>query len=175
VASAPASLGALLQGFLKPPAYLRPSNIDDATWRRVVGPGVVRCAMPLRLRDEVLLVRVSSSAWAQQLSMMRELLCERLTEAGYKVRDLRFNVGPVHPPRRLLGSSIFVPYLRPLPLPPPLEDALLQVQDVSLRLAIARAASANLAWQRSVTVDPPLRSPLPGLVSPLREPPRRKE
>ncbi|MCS6901914.1 MAG: DUF721 domain-containing protein, partial [Polyangiaceae bacterium] len=118
MSSAPICLGSLLQGFLRPPAHLRPSNVDDATWRRVVGPGVVRCAMPLRLREEVLTVRVSSSAWAQQLSMMREILCERLKEAGYKVRDLRFNVGPVHPPRRLLGSSIFVPYLHPLPLPP---------------------------------------------------------
>lgn len=172
--SAPISLGSLLSGLLRPPAYLRPSNIDDNTWRDVVGHGVVRRAMPVRLREGVLTVRVASSAWAQQLSMLREDLCRRLTERGYKVQDIRFSVGPVMPPRRLAGSSIFVPYLRPVPLPPPLERVIALVEDPALRMTLARAASANLAWQRSVTVEPPLRSPLPGLLPPTTgEPPGR--
>lgn len=171
--SAPISLGSLLQGMLRPPAHLKPSNIDDATWRRVVGAGVVKRAMPLRLREGVLTVRVASSAWAQQLSMLREELCQRLSQSGYKIHDIRFSVGPVIPPRRLVGSSIFVPYLKPVPLPPALERVISLVPDPALRLTLARAASANLAWQRSVVVAPPLRSPLPGLLPPSIERPGR--
>ncbi len=175
MASAPTSLGSLLLGFLKPPPGVRPASIDDATWRRVVGPGVVRRAMPQRLREGVLTVRVATSAWAQQLSMLREDLCRKLTEHGYKVNDIRFSVGPVLAPRRLVGSSIFVPYRRPVPLPPSLEHVIAQVPDPSLRLALARAAAANLAWQRSTVVEQPLRSTLPGLLPPSVGRPGRKE
>lgn len=175
MATAPVLLGALLQNALQPPTHLKPSNIDDGTWRRVVGAGVVRRAMPLRLREGVLTVRVASSAWAQQLSMLREELCERLRQNGYKVREIRFSVGPVIPPRRLVGSSIFIPYRKPVPLPPALVQALAFVPDPALRATLTRAAEANLAWQRSVTVEPPLRSELPGLLPPDRVYPERSK
>jgi len=158
----------LLGSFIKLPPHIRAANIDDATWKKVIGEGVVRRAIPLRLREGVLTVRVASSAWVQQLSMLRDELKQRLGTHGYKVTDIRFSVGPVLPPRRLIGAPIFVPYLKPVTLPPSLEYALSQVPDVALRMTLARAAAANLAWQRSTFVTPPLQSPMPGLLPPSR-------
>ena len=74
----------------------------------------------------------------------------------------------VLPTRRLMGSPIFVPYLRLDVLPHALEMAIARVPDPALRLTLARAASANLAWQRSTVVSPPMQSPLPGLMPPDR-------
>lgn len=179
---APLALGSLLQRFLRPPAHVQVANVDDATWRLVIGAGLVKRAIPMRLREGVLTVRVASSAWAQQLSMLRDELRAKLGQHGYKINDIRFSVGPVLPTRRLLGAPIFVPCLRPEVLPPSLEMAIAHVPDPALRLTLARAASANLAWQRSFVVAPPMHSPLPGLLPPeamrpelTRPPPTRPE
>lgn len=173
MASAPVALGALLKGYLRPPGPLT-TNIDETTWRQVVGPTVARRALPLKLQAGLLTVRVATSAWAQQLSMMREELCRLLRERDYKVNDIKFSVGLVQPPRRLIGGPIFVPYRHPVPLPRTLEHAIAQIPDPVLRLTLARAASANLAWQRSVEVTPQLESPIVGLIPPAARPPGRR-
>ncbi|RYE94369.1 MAG: DUF721 domain-containing protein [Myxococcales bacterium] len=159
-----APIGTLLQKLVRPPEHVRLANVDDVTWNEVVGPGVGRRARPVRLKQGVLTVRVATSSWAQQLSMLRDDLKVRLAQRGYAITDVRFSVGPVQAPRRLVGAPIFIPYRRAVPLPPVLERVIGLVPDSSLRLILARAASANLAWQRSIVIEHPIQGNLPGLL-----------
>lgn len=144
------SLGSIVDSLFRPPAAVRRHTIDDVSWRKAVGANNVRRAVPIRLQDGVLLVRVASSSWAQQLSMLKSLLAERLAANGYVIRDIRFSVGAVQPPRRLLGIHVHVSHRSPLPLPPRLTEQINQVPDADLREVIRRAAAINLTWQQAI-------------------------
>jgi hypothetical protein len=146
----PVSLGSIVDSLFRPPATFRRHTIDDASWRKAVGANNVRRAVPIRLQDGVLLVRVASSSWAQQLSMLKSLVAERLAANGYEVRDIRFSVGVVQPPRRLLGIHVHISHRAPLPLPPLLSEQINQVPDPELREVIRRAAAINLTWQQAI-------------------------
>ena len=47
-------------------------------WPEVVGPEIAKRARPECLRNKTLVVRVSNSAWAQELSFQRHVLLHRL-------------------------------------------------------------------------------------------------
>lgn len=125
------------------------SPIPTKLWHAAVGARIAEHAHPLSLVDGTLLLRVPSSVWAHELSLLAEELCARLQTHGVDVRALRFRVGhlpPVErPPERCTVRS--VPTERSIP--PEVAPALEGIEDASLRGVIARAASANLAWSRA--------------------------
>jgi hypothetical protein len=127
------------------------SAIDPRAWRDAVGPRIAERARPLSLVDGVLLLRVPTSVWAHELSLLSEEVCVRLRDRGIEARELRFRVGALpavdRPPER--RTSRAVPPARPAP--PSLQRALAEVADSELRDAIASAASSNLAWQSFAT------------------------
>lgn len=63
----------------------------------VAGPRILARARAERLRGRTLHVRVASSAWSQELHLLRTAILERLkqTPGGEVVEDLRFQVGDV--------------------------------------------------------------------------------
>lgn len=63
----------------------------------VVGKKIRARARAERLRGRTLVVRVASSAWSQELHVLRESILERLhaTPGGESVEELRFQVGDV--------------------------------------------------------------------------------
>jgi len=127
-------------------ARLRPA-IAPSLWRDVVGARIADRAVPISLHGGVLLLRVATSVWAHELSLLAETLCERLRERGVQARELRFQVGPLatveRPPER--RATRIVP---PAPeISPALAQAVAAVADPGLREAIARAMASNLAWQ----------------------------
>jgi len=75
-------------------------------WREVVGAQTARNTRPLLVRRGELLVAVSSSTWAQELSLMRSQLLARLNErlGDEVIHGIRFVVDPTlaacHPPGR---------------------------------------------------------------------------
>jgi Dna[CI] antecedent DciA-like protein len=123
------------------------SPIAAKLWREAVGARIAERACPLSLYGGVLLLRVPSSAWAHELSLLSDDICSRLRERGVKARELRFRVGPVpaveRPPERRVSRT--VPATRNLPNE--VVGSLGRVTDDELRAAIAGAAAANLAWQ----------------------------
>jgi len=125
----------------------RPVPIPTQTWARAVGLRIADRAKPLMLERGVLTVRVSSSVWASELSMLSASVISRLRNAGIEVTELRFRVAPIeapqHPPERRV-SRVVPP---PLPLPYELEAALARVEDRELREALRYSASHSLAWQ----------------------------
>ncbi len=124
-----------------------------AQWRAAVGPRIADRARPIALERGVLVVKVVTSVWANELSMLAPQIIAKLAETapngapGIEVKSLRFRVGPLDV---IEGLPQRVDYRRvppPVPLAPDLERALTRVEDDDLRAMIERAARANLAWQ----------------------------
>jgi hypothetical protein len=132
------------------------SPIAPKLWRDAVGARIAERASPLSLYGGVLLLRVPSSAWAHELSLLSDEICSRLRERGVKTNELRFRVGPVppveRPPERRVARA--VPAVRNLPNE--VVGSLGRVANDELRAAIAGAAAANLAWQAMGIAAPSL-------------------
>jgi hypothetical protein len=135
----------------KPPVARR-------VWRAAVGGRIADRAEPVLLERGVLVVKVATSVWANELSMLSNVIVSRLRDAGVEVMDLRFRVGPVEPPQRPPERRASRAVPAPAALPPELASALRDVDDLELRETIALAARANLAWQEHVVAEPPATS-----------------
>jgi hypothetical protein len=102
---------------------------------------------PGALRDGELIVRVASSVWAQELSLLSTTILGRLRQAGVTVKRLRFHVGTVDPlPPGFVRTA-------PPPVRAKLPDDLLrrldQIEDPELRAAVAEAAAYGMGRQQS--------------------------
>jgi hypothetical protein len=151
----PESLGAILgRAGENRFARLRPP-IAPGVWRDAVGARIAERAQPVSLTTGVLLLRVATSVWAHELSLLSDVLCLRLRERGVHVRELRFHVGAIpaleRPPER--RRARVVPVAQEMPAALALLVA--QIDDAPLREAVARAATTNLAWQSVVRPPPP--------------------
>ncbi len=69
--------------------------IPLAEWRKAVGPRIADRARPVALERGVLVVKVVTSVWANELSMLAPQLIVKLAERGLEVKSLRFRVGPL--------------------------------------------------------------------------------
>src|SRR5450432_1727614 len=69
--------------------------IPGLLWRDAVGARIAERAYPISIEDGVLLLRVPSSVWANELSLLADEVRARLKERGVAVRELRFRVGAV--------------------------------------------------------------------------------
>jgi predicted nucleic acid-binding Zn ribbon protein len=129
--------------------------ITGKLWRDAVGARIAERANPISLWGGVLVLRVPSSVWAHELSLLADDVCGRLRQRGIDARELRFRVGPVpaveRPPERRDARAVPAP----APLPHDLARILGQVRDAELRAVIARAAASNLAWQIATGTTPP--------------------
>jgi len=137
-AKGPSSVAQLLSG--SPMLSARFAHIGLADWQRAVGERLAQKTYPERMQEGLLTVRVPSSTWAQELSLLSDVVLERLRAAGHRVQKLRFHVAagksPLEPP---------VTVVRRTALPGALAATLARVDDPELRAAIADAASLNLA------------------------------
>jgi hypothetical protein len=121
----------------------RTAYISLADWQRAVGSRLAQKTLPERLTEGVLTVRVPSSTWAQELSLLSDVVAERLRASGHAVQRLRFQVhaapaqGPIQP----------VTTVRRAEIPARLRQSLELVEDPELRRAIAEAAAYSLARQ----------------------------
>lgn len=133
---APIALSAVLEtsGEHKRSPY--PPPVDLVVWAKLAGAAIARRSEPRSLRDGVLIVQVTSAAWAQELSFLQSSLVEKLKQAGYAVRELRFRTGPLPgkepaPPRR--------PTVVAKPIPANVEAALRTIEDEELREVLTQA------------------------------------
>ena len=136
-------------------ARLRPP-VAPKVWREAVGARIADRAIPVSLSGGVLLLRVATSVWAHELSLLAETVCTRLRELNVQARELRFQVGAVaasqRPPER--RSVRIVP--RSPEIPTGLAQVIAAIEDANLKDAIARAAASNLAWQSAL--GPPTKA-----------------
>ena len=134
----PSTVAQLLSS--SPMLSARFAHIGLADWKRAVGERLAQKTYPERTQEGVLTVRVPSSTWAQELSLLSEVVLERLRGAGHRVQKLRFHVAagknPLEPPVTVVRRAV---------LPSALAACLARVDDPELRAAIAEAASFSLA------------------------------
>jgi hypothetical protein len=135
-----------------------PARTPIAThvWKEAVGIRIAERAKPVAIERGVLIVRVATSVWATELSLLTTTIVERLRAHGVSVHELRFRVGSVDPPARPPERRVARAVPTPGPLPRALSDSIAEVDDGELQVAIARAARANLAWQKN-TAEPPTK------------------
>src|SRR4051812_36254908 len=85
-------------------------------WKLAVGPRIADRAHPVLLERGVLLVKVTSSVWANELSMLAPELLARLKVRGFGVTSLRFRVGPLDLPERAPERRAYRKIPRPVAL-----------------------------------------------------------
>lgn len=126
--------------------------IDRESWRKLVGGRIAHRSAPDRLQGGTLTVRVATSVWAQELSLLASDLLLRLRQAGYAVDTLRWRVASTEPLRstRVVQSPV-VPLCE---LPAELERALSRVEDAELKAAIEQAAAYMMARQQQKKARP---------------------
>lgn len=114
----PLPLTALLEGvFAGKPVEkrLREARVWQV-WSEAVGPQIAAKSQPAAFRDGTLTVRVTGSAWMQQLSLMKQEIIDQLNEAigTTLVTDIFFKQGrldelpaesPASPPKRQLTAA----------------------------------------------------------------------
>lgn len=120
--------------------------VTRAQWQEVVGLRIAQRSAPRRLEpDETLLVTVTSSVWAQELSMLSSTVCERLRSQGHAVRTVRFVVGAVDPVRRGPERYELRHVPAPAPIPREIRSDLEAIEDEDLRNVIEAAMASSLA------------------------------
>ncbi|WP_437937724.1 DUF721 domain-containing protein [Sorangium sp. So ce341] len=144
-------LGALIQ---RASSLAAPTEVDTAPmpfrdWEAAVGSRIAARARPLKLERGVLHVRAASSTWAQELSMLGDVITAQLRARGLAVQSLRFRVGKVEPVARPPWREEVRPAPKEAPLPSEVRRELGKVADPELRDAIAKAAARNLGWQEA--------------------------
>src|SRR6188508_207474 len=87
-------LGALIQreSSLAAPGEVDTSPMPFREWEAAVGSRIAARARPLKLERGVLHVRAASSTWAQELSMLGDVITAQLRARGLPVQSLRFRV-----------------------------------------------------------------------------------
>jgi predicted nucleic acid-binding Zn ribbon protein len=67
----------------------------QAAWPQVTGEAVARAARPTAERDGKLTVGCDEAVWAQELTLMAPVLCERLNEALGEalITEIRCRIG----------------------------------------------------------------------------------
>lgn len=129
--------------------------IPLAVWRQAVGPRIADKARPIALERGVLVIKVTTSVWANELSMLAPKILEKLGALvpHLSIKSLRFRVGPLDVVEGVQEVRVYRHVPPPVPLPQELERSLEKVDDEELRTLIAGAAARNLAWQ-----TPPAKS-----------------
>jgi hypothetical protein len=127
----------------------RMGHISPKQWSLAVGERLARSAQPEQMVEGVLWVRVPSSTWAQELSLLSSAIIERLRASGHTVNQLRYRVASSALPdgRRSLVRP------RQASLPPALERAVSAMADRELGQVIAEAAAWSLGRQAEASAD----------------------
>lgn len=124
--------------------------IPLAEWRAAVGPRIAERARPVAIERGVLVVKVATSVWANELQMLAPELILRLKQRGFAIEHLKFRVGPLDHVDRPPERRAFRKVPPPAPLEPELQREVAKIADDGLRASIEAAARANLAWQKFV-------------------------
>jgi hypothetical protein len=118
--------------------------LDAHTWQRAIGDRIAARSQPEQLRDGVLTLRVASSVWAQELSLLSSTIIEHLAPLGFAVRSIRCRVGSLDAgskPKPFPRKPVAVV---PIELPAELAQQLDQMKDDDLKATIETAARAQL-------------------------------
>jgi predicted nucleic acid-binding Zn ribbon protein len=114
-------------------------------WEEAVGSRIARRAVPTHLHAGVLFVRVSSAAWANELSLLAEDIRAQLKARGCEVAALRFRVGEVDTREaRPRATGLHKAPPRHTTLPSSIARHTARIDDAELKRALEAAAGRSL-------------------------------
>lgn len=145
----PKRLDSLLDGVYPSKRGLGEARIF-ALWPKVVSTRVDKIAQPVFFNKGILFVHVSSTTWANELTLLKRDFIRRYKAylSPCPVRDMRFRVGPLPD---IVRHEIPKP-APPMPasdLPPVVGRALAHIKDDGLREVVTRAALSSMAREES--------------------------
>ncbi len=148
-------------------------SIDRESWRRVLGDRIAQRSEPEAIHGNTLTVLVSSSVWAQELSLLAPEIIGRLQDAGFSISELRWRVGR---PKSAVPSKLRPAAISPLKrLPSNLQQALRSVTDAELHAAISEAAAYVMARQQQALCARSINAKQPGAQGPRYAAPRTSQ
>ena len=122
-------------------------------WEKAVGPQVAAQSRPDNLKRDILIVKVSSSVWMQQLHFLKQEIIGKVNDLIGKssIRDIRFCIGQL-PPTPGKGKEPALLPLAPGPLKERdkkmMEKCLAPLADQELKELIKRAMVKELSRRR---------------------------
>ncbi len=135
------ALGAILSSS---PALRVEDHLPWHTWRELVGHRVANRTQPLRVERGILHVKVTSSAWASELSLLQVPLLKKLKQFYPNIHALRFRVGTVSLPSSPPPAGPVVS----ADLPAPLLEKINELDDAKLSAVLREAAALSLGRQQ---------------------------
>jgi predicted nucleic acid-binding Zn ribbon protein len=118
-------------------------------WEKIVGKVIARHAQPLSLRGKKLSVAVDSSAWMQQLSLLKPELVEKLNHglgAG-SIQDITFKMGTIAP-----GEKPSLKHASPVTLDKDAREKIEQyvqnINDLDVKQTLRRLIEKDLVTKR---------------------------
>ena len=157
---------------LRPPKGFRALTVHRRVWEQAVGPRIGNRTEPVKLERGVLLVRVATSAWASELSLLAEGIVAALRTRKVDVSSIRFIVGRLSTDAATSHKPANVPPQPDAELPGAIAALVERIDSPELREALARAAAWSLAAARS---EPPKSPPPPHPARAQAEPDRAPE
>lgn len=121
--------------------------VPPRVWNEAVGLKVAERARPETLERGILTVRVATSVWAHELSLLAPTILERLRSHGVAARELRFKTAPIDAPLRVSERRVDKVVPPPAPVPTSIASTIARIEDPDLRRELERAVRSNLAWQ----------------------------
>lgn len=101
IAKNPPILGEVLGNFFRRTGLSRKIQEQKIlnSWEKAVGAVIAERTQPVRVKNRVLQVKVTNSAWMQELQFMKELIIQKVHEQTGKnfLQDLRFFIGEIEP------------------------------------------------------------------------------
>jgi len=93
----PAAIKEIIAGFLKQEEKHKDSEqaVILRNWKKIVPKRAQDCARPVAIKNKVLVVAVSNSAWLHQLAMNKDRLLKKIKKLIPKgqISDMRFKIG----------------------------------------------------------------------------------
>jgi hypothetical protein len=154
----PLLVGDILQETLKRrniPIDCRDQEIVTG-WEKTVGPQIFQQTRPEKIRNKTLYLKVSSSAWMQQLQFMKPELIEKVNAALGKeaVNNIFFNVGVIEPQPVKVPKEVFRLNEEDFPLKPRdiriMQESLAEITDPELEKAIERAMRKGIIRRKMI-------------------------
>ena len=146
--AAPSSLADVLVGAQAFLAEKSGTAIPREEWKAIVGDRIAGRTRVGKNWKGTLTIKVASSAWSNELSLLKSDILHKLQRAGRDIHDLKFRVDKIASAPRPRKTHAFksAPQIpQPIELPPALLARLQTVEDPNLRAAIAEAARASLS------------------------------
>jgi len=125
-------------------------------WEKTVGPQIFQQTRPEKIRNKTLYLKVSSSAWMQQLQFMKPELIEKVNTALGKeaVNNIFFNVGVIEPQPVKPRKEAFQLNEKDFPLKPRderiMKESLAGIKDPELGKAIERAMRKGIIRRKMI-------------------------